>query len=97
MWPLLVDGKFQTQGHMANDTFESPIQVWLQNPCSSHYSQIEFFQQIKMSYFLGDPSVCHMLGTNLQRIKTYQTIISFPVDLKGPGESLSVAAEWLWA
>lgn len=44
-----------------------------------------------MSYFLGDPNVCHMLGTNLQRIKTYQTIISFPVDLKGPGESLSVA------
>ena len=37
--------------------------------------QIKFFQQIKMSYFLGDPSVCHMLGTNLQRIKTYQTII----------------------
>ena len=46
-----------------------------------------------MSYLLGDPSACHMLGAHLQRIKTYPTIISFPVDSKGPGESLSVAAE----
>lgn len=80
MWQLLVDDKFQTQGHIAM----THLRVQAESDSKSmpsHYSKLNFSS--KSNVLFPRRSQCMSYAWyQLQRIKTYQTIISFPVDLK---------------